>query len=272
MHTNSPYHFSWRFLSSTFFIALLLFVGIRWDINPWLKGHLDKLIEQQHLDLHYAALERDGLHITLHRVQFKVPNLAHTIELDDVRISPAIMASLGGHISAYIHLQNDFMDIHTLISMGNQQLHFQDLNASFDVAQTQTWLALPSLVHAQGQLHLEGSVNVDMYSGLPQSGKITAHWQQAAASMLSQHYALGDYSLQANIENKKIQWKLTGGQELTLEGKGSVSMNTSAMPQWPLQATIKAQAAQRSPLTAFLTTSERHLKISGNIGHPSLQF
>jgi len=265
-------HFSWRFLAVTFVLALVLFVGLRWDINPWLKGKLDNMIQQQHLDLHYATLERDGLHVTLHQVQFKHPSLPQTLQLDRLDVAPDIWASLTGHRRADVHVQNDFMDIRAQAEIHKQMLTVQGLEASWDVAQSQAWLALPSPIHVQGQLHMEGQFSMDMDNGLPQSATLTAHWQQAEASLMSQHYPLGDYILQANIENQHIQWQLSGGQELALQGKGWIEISNLAMSQWALQGHVTVLASQKSSLAMFLTASERQLNISGSVEHPQWKF
>lgn len=269
---ETSYSFSWRVLLAVFIMLVCLFIAVRWDITPWLRHQLDTAIQQQHLDVKYASLERHGLHITLHDVQFKNPNMPQTLLLDVVKISPDILPLLYGKLVAHVHIQNDFMAIQSLLTFKNNQLNVQNLDASWDVARTQTWLSLPSPVHAQGQLHLEGALTVDVYSGIPQSADLTAHWQHAGGSMMSQQYPLGDYTLKANIIEKNIQWNMTGGKELVVGGEGSIYIANTPLPQWVLQGNIKVQALKNSPLATFLTTSERHLKLSGNMGHPQWRF
>jgi len=265
-------HFSWRFLASVFCIALLLFIGLRWDMTPWLQAQLNQWIQQQHLDIHYDSLERDGLQITLHHVQINDPGLPQPLSLDDVMISPDIWASLGGDKSALLHVRNAFMDVQAQLMMHGNSVDIQDVNADMDVAQAQTWLALPSPVHIHGQLHLEGALNLDASSGVPQSGTWTAVWQQAGASMMSQNYPLGDYHVQSHIAQQTMQWDVHGGEALTLNGQGKVDMSALDMRQWQLKGNVKVKAAEGSPLASFLTSSQRVLIISGNIGHPQWGF
>jgi len=272
MMLSTSYSFSWRILCVVFGMGLLVFIAIRWDVTPWLRHQIDTAIQQQHLDLTYTSLERHGLQITLHGVQFKNPNMPQTLLLDEVKVSPHVLPLLHGKITADVHIQNDFMDIQSLFTYKNHQLDMQNLDASCDVAAIQTWLALPLPVEAQGQLYLEGSLTMDVDSGIPQSADLTAHWQQAGGSMMSQHYPLGDYTLKAHVIEQNIQWNIAGGQALTVQGEGSIHIASTPLPQWALQGNIKIQAAKTSPLASFLTASERQLKLSGNIGHPQWQF
>ncbi|MDQ6953057.1 MAG: type II secretion system protein N [Mariprofundaceae bacterium] len=272
MMTKTSDSFSWRILWAVFGMGLFVFIAIRWDVTPWLRQKIDTAIAQQHLDLTYRSLERHGLHITLHQVQFKDPRMPQTLLLDDVDVSPDVLPLLHGKISAHVHIQNDFMDIKSLLSFKNNQLDVKDLDASLDVAAIQTWLALPLPAHAQGQLHLDGSLTMDVYSGIPQSTDLTAHWQQAGIHMMSQQYPLGDYTLKTKMIEQNIQWHIMGGKELMVQGEGSTHIATTPLPQWELQGNIKIQAEKSSPLATFLTDSERHLKLSGNIGHPQWQF
>jgi len=259
-------------LWAVFGMALLVFIAIRWDVTPWLRQKIDVAIAQQHLDVKYATLERHGLNISLHQVQYNDPRMPQTLLLDDVELSLNILPLLRGNIAADIHIQNDFMDIQSFLSFNNNQLNVRDLDAFGDVEKIQTWLALPLPARAQGQLHIEGSLTMDVYSGIPQSADLTAHWQQAAIHMMSQQYPLGDYTLKTKLAEQTIQWHIMGGKELAIQGQGSIAIATTPLPQWGLEGNIKIQAEKSSPLATLLTDSERNLQLSGNVGHPQWRF
>ncbi|MDQ6994436.1 MAG: type II secretion system protein N [Mariprofundaceae bacterium] len=272
MMNKTSGRFSWWILLAVFGIGLCVFIAIRWDMTAYLRHKLDHALEQQHLDLTYASLQRHGLQISLHQVQFNDSHLPQALQLDDVDISPDLFALLHGNLAAQLHIQNNFMDIQTLMTFHQQTLAIQNLDASGDVAHIQTWLALPSPAHAQGQLHLEGSFNMDMNQGIPLAADLTAHWQMAGIQMMSQAYPLGDYSLKATMLEKTIQWTLMGGKALLVQGKGSIQGAESPLLQWILKGDVQLQALPTSPLSNFLTSTQRHIKLSGSIGHPQWQF
>ncbi|MDQ6973866.1 MAG: type II secretion system protein N [Mariprofundaceae bacterium] len=272
MSNKTSGSFSWRTLWAVFGMGLFLFVAIRWDATPWLRQKIDAAMVHEHLDVSYRSLEYHGLHITLHEVQFNDPRMPQTLLLHDVDISLDVLALLRGDIAANVHMENDFMDMQSWLRFNYSRLDLKDLDVSLNVEGMQTWLALPLPAHAEGMFHLDGSLTIDIDSGIPQSADLTAHWQHAGGSMMSQHYSLGDYTLKAHIIEQNIQWNMTGGKGLSVAGEGSIQMATTPLPQWKLQGNLKVQAEKSSPLATFLTDSERHLQLSGNIEHPQWQW
>ncbi|MDQ6968867.1 MAG: type II secretion system protein N [Mariprofundaceae bacterium] len=263
--------YSLKHLGIVFVIFLIFFTIYRWDATQWLRGQIDSAISERSLDVRYAGLELDWMHVQLEDVQIQVPNRLTPLILKKVDISPDWLALLDLRWAALIHVQQALMDLSGSVSVHGDQLEIHDLTAKGDVAAIQAWLAYPLPVQLSGNVRLQGDIDVNIHTSLPLNGNLKLAWNAAALSMMQKEYLLGDYSLDLKIKDQIGVWSVRGGDSVAIQGQGDVTMQASAMTAWPLKGEVKFTAAAKSALAQFLPQSSQKAMISGALGAPHFQ-
>ncbi|MDX8406662.1 MAG: hypothetical protein R8K50_11010 [Mariprofundus sp.] len=241
-------HASWKLLTVLFVVSLALFLSLRWQPEPWLRGQIMAATQPYGMDVEFQQLEVDGLAVRLQKIQISGGSLPAPLQLDSVRLAPAWMQLLQGIPAVFVNVSWQGVDVATEVSLHDQQIELADIRFSHDIAALATMLNLSVPVQLGGVLALSGVLRSDA-TGRPLAGKLVGQWQQAAASMSGEPELLGNYKLELANEDpeKPWQWQLTGGDGLIVKGDGTLTMPSNVPQQWMLGGQLNLAAGQTLP-------------------------
>lgn len=270
-------HASWWQLCLVFVLALLLFVGMRWQPEPWLQHQIDQQLRHSGIDLQYQALHVDGLTVRMEHVSIRVPELPAPVVLDSLYISPAWSSLLTGAAAVDVKATLFGQPAEAVLVWQNEYIGLHGLSAEFEVAAlAPLWkqrMTLP--VDITGILKLSGNMQLDAVSGMPVDGQINAIWQQAGIDLPMFDKALGDYQLalsSADSATGKWQWELSGGTEVTLSGSGQLDLSGALPQQWMVSGRAQLQASpEAKTIAAMLGGQAKAFNISGNLLNVRIQ-
>lgn len=243
---------------------LIVFAVLRWDASAWFSSQLDSALAQNHIDMQYQALNFYGNSVELSYVKLHAPDLPKPLLLDTVQVSLDWAALWHGQLALKLVAKNSFIQCNASLSSHDEKLKLDKLHVVLDIKPAQLWLEKSALLQASGQAMLEGSFDVDMPTWLPTSLHLQMHWQQAAINVLGQDYVLGDYSLQLDDQ----RWLVQGGEQLALNGKGTLVGNGQAILQWPLQGEVQVLSKKGAAIANILPLNKTHVNIKGTLGLP----
>jgi len=263
-------------LCLVFVLALLLFTVMRWQPEPWLQHQIDQQARINGIDLHYQALQIEGLSVRMEHVSIRVAELPVPVVLDSLSISPAWSLLLSGTGAVDMKATLSRQSAEAVLVWQDKYVEVHDLNAVLDVAALQSlWKQrMPFPVQAGGRLKLSGNVQFDTLSGLPVDGQLDAAWQQARIDLPMFNKPLGDYQLvlkAATHASGVWQWTLGGGAEVRLSGSGQLNL-TGLPQQWTVSGRVQIQAApEAKAIASMLGNQAKTFNISGNLLNAHLQ-
>lgn len=274
--TDHKQHASWKQLLVVFIIALLLFISIRMQPEPWIASLIEKQAKQQGMNISYRALELNGLSLHFEQLSIQTAQLPGPIKLDSLSLSPAWSSLLTGDAGATIQANWNTQSFSAVVTQQADIINIHSLDGALDVALLQPLLAkrVPIPVNIQGRAKITGGIQLNAINGHPRIGKLTLNWRAASVEMPPMKMPLGDYKLilQTDDIKRAWQWDLSGGTALKLTGKGNISTSAPNPALWSLNGTVQAQADQKTPtLAALLGNRTKQFSISGNISQPRLQ-
>ncbi|MDQ6969684.1 MAG: type II secretion system protein N [Mariprofundus sp.] len=271
---------SWWQLFAVFIIALLLFLGLRWQPEIWLGTQINKLAKQQGITLSYDRLQLHAF--TMHIKNISITNISiqntqqpNPIIIDSITLSPAWSALLSGNPAVQIHTQWHGQSAAAVLSQQGEHILLQDISADIEATSLQPILNqhLPLAVNIFGQLHLSGSLELQT-NAHPLQGNIELSWRAAALDLSSHRIDLGDYKLaiQNNQPNIPWQWVIGGGSALILSGKGQIDASAQNPQTWLMTGEIQIKAAKKATmLSSILGSKSKKFSLSGNISQPQLR-
>jgi len=265
---TTPKSWSTKQLCYIFLGSLTVFTILRWDINMWLSRQLDAVLVQNHIQMQYQSLSLHGSGFDLSNVALHIPNLPNKLLLDTVQSNLDWAALWHGHMALKLMAKNPFIQFKSSLSFHNHKLGLNHISTKVNIKPAQSWLEQSTLLQASGQAILQGSLHIDIQTGLPTPVNLQMLWQHASINLLGKHYMLGDYSLQLNDQN----WLLQGGKQLQLNGKGSLTMNAHSIFQWPLQGEVQMYSKESAGVAAILPSNKVHMSFTGTLGSPHWVF
>ncbi len=270
-------HASWRLLCLVFVLAVVLFVMLRWQPEPWLRYQIDQQVLQSGIDLQYEQLAIEGFSVRMAHVSIQTSQLPAPVVLDSLRISPAWASLLTGVAAVDVKAELSGQPTTAVLAWQDNYIGVHDLNAEFDVAALQSlWKQrMPLPVDVGGQLTISGNMQLDAVSGLPVDGQLDALWQQASVDLPMFDKPLGDYQLALKADAKAPghwQWSLGGGKAVTLSGSGQLDLSAKSPQQWTVSGRLQVQAApEAKAIAAMLGQQGKTFTISGNLLNARLQ-
>jgi len=274
---TEPRHASWWQLCLVFVLALLLFVAMRWQPEPWLQNQIDQQAHIHGIDLQYKALHLDGLSLRIDHPVFRITNLPAPVELDSLFISPAWSSLLTGVAAVDVKAVQSGQSVEAELAWQHEYIALHALSAELEVAALEPlWkqrMVLP--VNIGGRLKLSGNVQLDAASGRPVEGQLKAIWQQASIDLPMFDKPLGDYQLVLKSTTNASgiwQWSLEGGDEVTLSGSGQLDLSGKLPQQWTINGQAQLQASPEAEAVAALLGKEaKAFNISGNLLNARIQ-
>jgi len=270
-------HASLWLLCLVFVLALLLFIAMRWQPEPWLQGQIDRQIQQHGIDLQYQQLAIAGLSVRMQHVSIRTSALPAPFTLDALSISPAWSSLFTGIAAVNVKATLSGQPATAVLAWQDKSIAVHDLKAVFDVGALQTvWKQrMPLPVDIGGQLKISGHIQLDAVSGLPVDGQLDAVWQQASVDLPMFDKPLGDYQLVLKAAAKapgRWQWLLDGGAAVTLSGSGQLDLSGLVPQQWTVSGRLQVQAApEAKTIAAMLGQQAKAFTISGNLLNARLQ-
>ncbi|MDQ6999027.1 MAG: hypothetical protein Q9M17_09975 [Mariprofundus sp.] len=274
--TNQQSHASWRILLTTFAVALLLFVAMRWQPEAWIQSQINIQSQKYGIDISYKALQTDGFTIQLDQAVIQTMQMPQPVKLDRLILSPAWSSLFSGNPAVQIHLVWIGQQASAIAIQRTDSMELQALHAELDIAALQPLLSksLPLPLNLGGIAKINGNILLNAINAQPLLGKIDINWNTAVVDMPPMKLPLGDYalSLQTDDAKKAWSWDLSGGTALTLTGKGKLNTSAPNPAAWTIDGMVQAKADQKEPnLSALLGNENRQFSLSGNISQPRLQ-
>ncbi len=271
MSTTTTKPLSKRFLIILFFIALPIFIFMRWDSSTWLDAQVQRAASDASYQLTYTDLDVSGLTVRLQNVHLQQQQ--NSLDLDSLEISPSFSNLISGNLGADVEASWLGNPISASVSSSDNLLTLTNIDAMIDVSRVQN-LNIPAQL--AGLMHLQGHVMVQQNTGLPQSGELQLTWNQAKAGLAAPEFTLGDYTLNLNsVEDIKQpwQWTIAGGSGVALNGSGTLLPTMPDPKQWLINGLVDTEIDNSNPSLAMMMQSmmgstKAKFRISGSLGAP----
>lgn len=269
-------HASWWQLCLAFVLALLLFLMLRWQPEPWLRQQIDQQARQNGIDLQYRQLDIEGMSVRMEHVSIQTAALPMPVVLDSLSFTPVWALLSAGTAAVEVHASVLAQPVKAVLVWQENHMQVRELNADLDVAVLQPlwkqYMILP--VDVGGRLKLTGNVQLDAANGRPVEGQLEAIWKQASIDLPMFDKSLGDYqlALKATDNSGRWQWSLGGGTQVMLSGAGQLDMSEELAQQWAINGRVQLQAApEASSIAAMLGGQAKAFSISGNLLNARIQ-
>ena len=271
MSTTTTKPLSKRFLIILFFIALPIFIFMRWDSSTWLDAQVQRAASDAGYQLTYTDLDVSG--VTVHLQNVHIQQQQNSLDLDSLNISPSLSSLMSGTLGANINASWLGNPISASVSSSDNLLTLTNIDAIIDVSRVQN-LNIPA--ELAGLMHLQGDLVLQQNTGLPQSGKLQLTWNQAKAGLATPEFTLGDYTLNLNsVEDVKQpwQWTIAGGSGVALNGSGTLLPTMPDPKQWLINGLVDTEIDNSNPSLAMMMQSmmgstKAKFRISGSLGAP----
>ena len=246
----------------------VLLTILRWDSEAWIQSEIDKVIAQNNLNITYQTLDLNGTKLQLSDVYLHVPNMPKPLQLDSVQLQFDWSELWHGRLAILANINNSFMHMSTLLSMHNPYINLSNMIGKVNVQAAQAWYGKETFAQGTGSITWHGNAGINISTGLPIKTDLQVRWQNANVHIMQQDYALGDYALKlTQSENNQI-WSLQGGEQLQIQGNGTLHMNHPSALMWPLQGNVDVQVSPTSPLSALLPKTVTKIQLRGVLSQP----
>jgi len=268
---------SWWQLCIVFVLAVLLFVVLRWQPEPWLKMQIDSQARQYGIGLQYENMRVNGLTIHLDHLSIQAAGLSMPVKMDMLSLSPAWASLVTGSPGVLVIAAKDKQHAAALLAWQDNRIAVHDLDVDLDVAQLESlWrqrLTLP--IHIGGRIMLSGNMLLNGTSATPVEGDVKMLWKSAVTDVTGLDKPLGDYRLGLKGRDAKTgswQWLLAGGSVLKLSGQGTIDISSALWQQWAINGEIRLEPVKNdNAIAAMLDGKAATFKLSGNVLNPHLQ-
>ncbi len=267
--TQEQHSFSWSTLGLIFIAALLLLMGWRWDNQAWLRQQADAFIQQQHLPISYASIQQEGAGVIWTDIRITSKKMPPFL-IHELHLHLAWSELWHGHLAMRLQASNDFFTVSSLMAQDEDIVQLQSLQLHSDVGKAVAWAKLPLPVQAQGQADMNGTLYLNRTTGMPtNASNLTLIWHNAAISMMQQTQALGNYTLNSQQQEQSIHWTLNGGNDLRVEGNGSLILQAQQLPHTALAGNITIHTKSGTLLDSILGASQgTSIQLSGTLQQP----
>jgi len=266
-------HIGWHHLCILFVLVLLLFLPLRWDFTPWLRGQIMTAATNHGLILGYQKLEFDGLSVRLRQVQIKSAAMSVPLLFDSIRLAPAWMDLLQARLSAHINVIGYGIQATTIVFKDGQSIVLKGVRIEADANDVMALAKQALPIQVGGRLLIIGDMHLDATNGRPLSGALRCQWKHAAISLVGKPDLLGDYIL--SIHNKLAatpwQWSLSGGDGVIAKGEGTLT--TQGLPQqWLANGQVELSGSPAMPdALKPLLRQPMHFGLTGTLSALRLQ-
>jgi hypothetical protein len=262
-------------LTALFVVSLLLFVVVRWQPGPWLRGSVINMAQQRGVRLDFQTMRLSGFTVHMRNVSIGLPG--RSLALDSLEVSPDWAALLTGKKGLRVGLgwHGQTAEADLVVRKGYTEIRHFDTRLDIAALQPfwQRMLAFP--LDVGGKLRIKGDVRLDTATGRPVGGALSADWQDAGVAMAGKRYPFGAYRLEIKDDRSpgEWQWKLSGGSAVSVQASGALQAFAANPAAWTLSGTGTARTGQGADpgLASLLGSAPIRLRLSGNLGMPRLQ-
>ncbi len=269
----------WR-LPVVFIIALIIFVGFRFEAESLIRAKVIEMASQSGMQLQFDQVNVMGWIAGFHHVSIASERLPIGLSFEQVEISPSWGSLLTGKLAINVELIWAGGNATVSISQSGEYISIQDIDVQTGIAdvlqKAKPFLHLPVPVDVSGGVKLEGEILLDRKSGMPQSGALSLYWQGAKFGMMGEESALGNLSLQ--VQSKAPQWEWLIQDEGTgfIDAKGVVQQQGAQMARWPITGSAVIHVSKLNDpsllalVSGFGAAGEMRLNVSGMLFRPRL--
>ncbi len=260
-------------LSAVFLLALLVFLGLRFEPEPLVRSKLAEIAAASAIQFHADRINVHGWAVALTDVAIVSSRIPGSLIFERIEISPAWRALLRGDRGVKIDLLWQGERLAATVIDAGEHIRLEGIEAHAALNGMAGKMGLPLPVELSGDMSLQGSVSLHALSGLPDQGMLELQWQGAKAGMAGAEFALGNLLLQLEGKTDQWHWLLADHGGGFVRGNGVVDKRGAAMKLWPLSGTIVVDLAKADPgLLAWLPHSkgreEIRLNVSGTLFRP----
>jgi len=269
----------WR-LSVFFIVALIIFVGFRFEPESLIRAKVIEMAAKSGMQLQFDQVNVMGWIAGFHHVSIASKHLPMELSFEKVEISPGWGTLLTGELAINVALVWSGGNAAVSISQAGEYISIQDIDVQTEMAdvlqRTEPFLHLPVPVNVSGGVKLEGGMLLDRKSGTPQSGALSLYWQGAKIGMMGEESALGDLSLQVQSKAAQWEWLIQDGGTGFIDAKGVVQQQGAQMARWPISGSAVIHVAKLNDpslltlLSGFDAAGEMRLNVSGTLFKPRL--
>ena len=270
-------HASWWQLSLVFLLALLLFVALRWQPEPWLRSQMVLQSRQQGIGLDFNSLTVDGFAVRLDGASIRSVAISTPVTFETLTLEPGWFSLLTGTMAVRLIASWQGQQGQAVLALQGNHLDVTDIDAAVDATLLQSiWQGAEAMpVNVSGKVQLSGRLRLVAKTVHPVQGHLTILWHAAAVELAGMTTSLGDYQLMLQSEEGAADswpWTLTGGTAVLLNGKGVVSTAGSVLQEWAMSGQAQAEAGEQAGgLAVMLGTAPLKFRLSGSVTQPRLE-
>ena len=277
VQTGEYRHASWWQLSLVFLLALLLFVVLRWQPEPWLRSQMVSQSQQQGIELDLNSLNVDAFSVHIDGASIKAAAMPTPLIFETLTLEPAWFSLLTGTVAVRLIASWQGQKGQAVLALQENRLDISDIHAAVDAAVLQSiWqgaMAIP--LNVSGQVQISGRLSLMAETGHPVKGQLTTLWQAAAIELAGTTMSLGDYQLMLQSAEGAADswpWTLTGGTAVLLNSKGVLHTAGNVLQEWVMSGLAEAEAGEQAAgLASMLGTAPMKFRLSGSVIQPRLE-
>jgi len=224
-------------------LALPMYCWLQWQPKAWFDEQL--AAQPMHVGLHYETLQKSFPGLLLSRVRINTPGI-DTLRVDALLLRPAFLSLLSGGTALFVHAEGNGMSAESVIDLEGSRLSLSDVAVQTSAASLSRLDPRLLLLGLQGNLKLQGHMQLQAVDGLPLNGDMTLVWNNPSSTLLPS----GMHQLRLTLTSTDMQsgsmwiWKLASQPDDIL-GRGTIMGEGPDIRQWLLSGSLRT--ARDSP-------------------------
>ena len=138
VQTGDYRHASWWQLSLVFVLALLLFVAMHWQPEPWLRSQMVSQSQQQGIELDFNSLNVEGFSVRIEGASIRAAAISTPVIFETVTLEPAWSSLLTGTIAVRVTASWQGHQGQAVLALQEKHLDISDIHAAVDAAVLQS--------------------------------------------------------------------------------------------------------------------------------------
>jgi hypothetical protein len=249
-------------------MAMLIFLWLRWEPEPWLRSQLDANGLSRSVQFASASKSKLGL-----RIQgVRISSQAGVVSLKEVMIYPAWRGMLSGKPAVRVLCRLDAGgEISAVLSVRENVFQASEIQSSIPASVVQSFSPV-TLGGLLGSVQSSGAFSYHLVKGRPLMVNVQLAWRGAGLDFINQGKPLGDYVFLLSGDEKRLEWSMEGGEELGINGRGSVAPTAGAIQGWRLDGGVEVHPGKslEPVFRAFGLPEDGRVNVSGTVMRPRI--
>ncbi len=263
---------SWLIYLLVFVLSLPVFLWIRWQPEPLVYSTMNRL--KLNKVLHVESVGKHWLPgFRLQGVTVKLRK-GPDIKLSHLDVSPVWWRLFLGTPALELSGESLQKSFSLVVSLSADKLEFLDVDINIDAKFLSLYIPQMALFPVQGHILLQGSTTLNKTSMQPERADIRVSIKQARLISGKTPQPLGNYEIRALSGEPGWIWSATGGENLLIDGKGSLKANSPDVTKWPISGQLKltGKGQSGSLLKQITSHNPAQAKVSGILRKPAFNW